>query len=362
MKKIVCLCAAVIWIFVSLTACAPELHERALISAVGIDATEEGCVVTVRAAVADGNGTEITLSETGETVPQALNEIIRSTGQQPLYSHNTLVVFGMDCARNGLAPYIDFFIRHYDSRPTVKIFISETTAAEILKVEGEKDMRATQIAELTGAADYSGLTVDVNLIGLINDTYGTGMSAVVPILRRTTQIQPTGAALLQDFRLQTQLSSEEIQGLLLLQGTLQAGSFVVEDEECGTVTLSVNQTNSKIQFTGTEENPRFTIKVKIEGEIGAISSARYPVGNDAFPRLEKAFSDRIVAAMEAYLSASVYASGCDAVGFGNAVRRDAPEIWRSMAEDWNSVLQNATFEIHADASIDRVEEENTPYF
>ena len=42
-------------------------------------------------------------------MPEALNEIARTTGQQPLYSHNTLVVFGMDCAKSGLAAYLDFF-------------------------------------------------------------------------------------------------------------------------------------------------------------------------------------------------------------------------------------------------------------
>ncbi len=362
MKKYLTLCGIVVFIFATLSACAPDLHERALISAVGIDRTENGCRVTVRAALADGNGTEISLSGVGETVPQALNEIVRSTGQQPLYSHNTLIVFGMDCARNGLGADLDFFIRHYDSRPTIQVFLSETTAEDILRVEGDADPRATQIAEITNGADYSGLSVDVNLIGLINGTYGEGASAVLPVLRRTEQIEPAGTALLRDFTLQKLLSPQDVQGLLILQGNLKAGQFVVEDPACGAVTLAVNRTKSEIQFTGTEENPRFAVNVQIEGEISAISSARYPIGNEAFPRLEKALAEQAVSAIEAYLSAAVYESGSDAAGFGAAVLRDAPEVWRSICDNWALIQQNAVFDIQVESAIDRVEEENVPYF
>ena len=160
MKKSLTLLLAALLFAASVAGCAPELYERALISAVGVDKTEDGCRVTVRAAQADAGGTEISLSGEGKTVPEALNEITRVTGQQPLYSHNTLVVFGMDCAQDGLKEYLDFFLRHYDSRPTVKVFLSETTAEDILRVESAEEPRAEQIAELAKSADYSGLSAD----------------------------------------------------------------------------------------------------------------------------------------------------------------------------------------------------------
>ena len=115
MKKSLTLLLAALLFAASVAGCAPELYERALISAVGVDKTEDGCRVTVRAAQANAGGTEISLSGEGKTVPEALNEITRVTGQQPLYSHNTLVVFGMDCAQAGLKEYLDFFLRQYDS-------------------------------------------------------------------------------------------------------------------------------------------------------------------------------------------------------------------------------------------------------
>ena len=361
MKKSLTLLLAALLFAASVAGCAPELYERALISAVGVDKTEDGCRVTVRAAQANAGGTEISLSGEGKTVPEALNEITRVTGQQPLYSHNTLVVFGMDCAQDGLKEYLDFFLRHYDSRPTVKVFLSETTAEDILRVESAEEPRAAQIAELAKSADYSGLSADVNLIGLINGTYGEGASAVVPILRRDERIEPAGTALLHDLSLRHTLSAAELHGLLLLQGALRAGQFVVADPECGDVTLVVRESDCEIRFTGTAEAPRFEISLQIVGEISAVTGSRYHIGSETFPRLEKALAAQACEAVEAYLSAAVYAASCDAAGFGGAVLRDAPDVWRAVSADWASVLPDSVFDMNVQAAIERVEEEDTPY-
>ena len=46
--------------------------------------------------------------------------------------HNDAILFGMQCAESGIAEQLDFFIRHYDSRPTAKVFLAEDTAESVL--------------------------------------------------------------------------------------------------------------------------------------------------------------------------------------------------------------------------------------
>ena len=157
------------------------------------------------------------------------------------------------------------------------------------------------------------------------------------------------------------LSAAELHGLLLLQGALRAGQFVVADPECGDVTLAVRESDCEIRFTGTADAPRFEISLQIMGEISTVSGSRYHIGSEAFPRLEKALAAQACEAMEAYLSAAVYGAGCDAAGFGGAVLRDAPEVWRAVSADWASVLPDSVFDMNVQAAIERVEEEDTPY-
>ena len=49
--------------------CAPELYERLLISAIGVDRTATGCRVTVLASETTEDGGQSTFSGEGDTVP-----------------------------------------------------------------------------------------------------------------------------------------------------------------------------------------------------------------------------------------------------------------------------------------------------
>ena len=117
MKK--ALTSVLLSLILTLTAsgCAPELYERLLISAIGVDRTATGCRVTVLASETTEDGGQSTFSGEGDTVPEALSQIALESGRTPLYSHNAAILFGMQCAESGIAEQLDFFIRHYDSRP-----------------------------------------------------------------------------------------------------------------------------------------------------------------------------------------------------------------------------------------------------
>ena len=132
MKK--ALTSVLLSLILTLTAsgCAPELYERLLISAIGVDRTATGCRVTVLASETTEDGGRSTFSGEGDTVPEALSQIALESGRTPLYSHNAAILFGMQCAESGIAEQLDFFIRHYDSRPTAKVFLAEDTAESVL--------------------------------------------------------------------------------------------------------------------------------------------------------------------------------------------------------------------------------------
>ena len=111
MKK--ALTSVLLSLILTLTAsgCAPELYERLLISAIGVDRTATGCRVTVLASETTEDGGQSTFSGEGDTVPEALSQIALESGRTPLYSHNAAILFGMQCAESGIAEQLDFFIR-----------------------------------------------------------------------------------------------------------------------------------------------------------------------------------------------------------------------------------------------------------
>ena len=356
MKK--ALTSVLLSLILTLTAsgCAPELYERLLISAIGVDRTATGCRVTVLASETTEDGGQSTFSGEGDTVPEALSQIALESGRTPLYSHNAAILFGMQCAESGIAEQLDFFIRHYDSRPTAKVFLAEDTAESVLL---QTDLTAERFMQLSNGAKYSGVAADVNLLQLVNGLYGVNTTATLPVLRADDLPTPVGTAVLQSNRLCAVLTPAETQGLSALQGTLSGGEFTVKDEAFGMVSLKVRSTNSNIIFTGTAEQPKFTAKIHVIAEVSAVTNTAKHVGNEAFPRFETALVNCIEGRLAAYLK---NANGADAAGLSEVIFRTAPNVWREMGESRAEKLSKAEITFHVTAEVQSVEEEDIPYF
>lgn len=337
--------------------CAPELYERLLISAIGVDRTATGCRVTVLASETTEDGGQSTFSGEGDTVPEALSQIALESGRTPLYSHNAAILFGMQCAESGIAEQLDFFIRHYDSRPTAKVFLAEDTAESVLL---QRDLTAERFMQLSNGAKYSEAAADVNLLQLVNGLYGVNATAALPVLRADDLAHgPVGTAVLQSYRLCASAHAGETQGLSALQGTLSGGEFTVKDEAFGTVSLKVRSTNSNIIFTGTAEQPEFTARIHVIAEVSAVTNTAKHVGNEAFPRFETALANCTEERLAAYLK---NANGADAAGLSEVIFRTAPNVWREMGESRAEKLSKAEITFHVTAEVQRVEEEDIPYF
>lgn len=123
MKKIFAICA-VFLLALGLTGCdndygndGREIRDRLIVQGIGVDRTADGYLLTLQAfntAVAGGqddgmSGNVTKVYETsGATIADAMRNVTLTAGRRPLYSHNWIIVFGADVAREGLNETLDF--------------------------------------------------------------------------------------------------------------------------------------------------------------------------------------------------------------------------------------------------------------
>jgi len=360
-KRWIWIVFAAFWASVCLSGCAPELHQRLLVKAVGIDLDTNGYCVTICAAKTDGSGGEMSYSSTGETVPQALESIALETGKKPLYAHTAVLVFGMDCAERGIEDCLDFFLRHYDSKPTVKLCVAETSAKEVLMIPDAEapTVRAQRIADAMQAVHFTGGAAEADLIDLINHSMGKRCGTVLPVIKAEESPVISGAILLQEMRAEKPLNASALRGYLLLSGKLHAGETPVRTEQYGTISVSVTKSKCQLSFSGTKEEPAFTVQLRVKGEISALAKGLLRLDSAAFPVLEQAYAEELLHDAEAYIRTAVQ-NGTDAVGLMDVMRRALPDDWDDTAAPYE-YLKQAVFDVQITAEIDRVEEEDTPY-
>lgn len=343
-----------------LTACSTELHERLLVRAIGIDKSGDEWRVTALISCPEEDGREISITETGSTVAAALEGISRNTGKKPLYSHNSLLIFGRECAAYGFSDCMDFFIRDRESRPTVKIAVSDKTAEKLLS-DGEISKRAESIDLLLTENKYNGVTLDTSIIDLYNGCTGPNKCDALPVLNASGEIYVKGAALITNMKLSDELDIESLKGYLVLRGKLSSCESEILSAYCGKTVIETEKTDCVVRFIKAEPKSIFTIKIRAYGELNSISLRGKIIESVAYDEMEELYAEALMRDVMSYLGSSVCSSGTDATGFGRAIAEADECMWRDEFVPRDDFLKSCEYRVEIDAVIDRTEAEDRPY-
>ena len=268
--------------FFMLTACEEgiRISEQILIQGVGIDCTDGVYTATLHAAKIDeGEEKDIQiLQASGESAFDALTNVTMTDGREPMFSHNMIIVFGRECAERGLNDVLDFFVRYHETRPEVNVFVSESTAEQVLQVKnGDTYVTSRQIQELAGASSLNGKTVDVKVMNLVNQLTDPGVAAYLPMLKAEKEtVRTTGTAIFSGDKMVDILGDTETRGFLFAVGKLQGGTEVVDTHHSGNTTLSIWKSSSKIEAGLEGGNPVFKIEISCGADTVSYTHLIHP--------------------------------------------------------------------------------------
>jgi spore germination protein KC len=127
------------------------------VQGIGIDSEGDKYKVTVDIFDADSSEEELKskiVQSQGDSVSEALSNISSQTGEQLLYSQNFVILIGEEVARRGTNEIIDFFVRHYEARPSVSIFSVNGPAADVMRCNFDGKPVTSQNIEDIAKADF----------------------------------------------------------------------------------------------------------------------------------------------------------------------------------------------------------------
>ncbi len=287
--KLLFLCFLIISFF-SMSACTRvvQLNEKMIIQAIGIDVEEEGYKIIVQSLdfknASDGEP-GISLTEIkGKSLAEGLENTKKETGLIPMYSQNLVVVVGKDLAILGVNSFIDFFIRHYETRPNAKICVSETTASDILLC---KNVKAKQISSIIPVSLKSDILHFAGRIrGETSDPYCAYLSL------ESEKIKLKGLAIFSNDKMVSSAEENDYLALLTIFGAEKAGTYKIYLEEIGDISLKIDKSKSDILLDS--ENKSFHIDIKLETSVVEVDSKNFQkIGEDEQIRIEKQLDSEI---------------------------------------------------------------------
>lgn len=340
-KSILKLLVLPVWILI-LCSCSfveiVEIDDRLIITALGIDVTDEGYEVTVQALNTSSGASENSSSQgssgasqatqhfsvSGETVGDALLQIYTKTGFKPLYSQARILVLGKRAAQEKLSQSLDFFLREYATRTDILLAVSLSTAKEVVSASfGDSSIGAKELENAVKSGEYTSKSVTVPLYKFINLISGETDCAYCPVIGiEKNEFSENmiafvyGTALFYDNTLQTVINDEDTLGLMLLTNQAGGASIPVETPN-GTYTLGIVSGKTKLKPTISEDKALFNIGTTLRCDIVEYENADFSViSEEDIEIIKKNALEIIGKRLKQTLKISFFANNCDICRFG----------------------------------------------
>ena len=360
-KKLGSLLLGVFLLFLLSGCTGRELYERLLIHGIGVDAEEDGSVtVTVRSSVSAEDEGEEYFKCQGQSVLEALNSLSLSTGRKPFYAHNYLVVFGKSCAEKGLDDCLDFFVRYYNTRPAVQMYLAEGKAEDILSFQKDgKYLKMGELQQLGDSSRETGRTVGTEILDFVTGVKRQGFSPVLPVLRAEEDgVKIVSTAYFDGYTLKGFLTLDETRGYLAVKEKLENGEAVIDGgDNLGKVTLSLSDGGGQIsRQQGKGDLPGFLLQARVTGDVSAVSGGKDQLAPEDYPVLEELLAEELRQEIKGALTKTVLTDSCDIFGFGALLYRQDPDTWRQISTRWDTLMTQCDYEIEVTAKVSRLEQ------
>lgn len=350
-----------------------DIAELNIVSAVGIDKASDGQYeLTVQviktsaiSAREQGSSEEAvwTISKTGETIFEAVRNLLSTVGKRPLYSHTELIVFGEDVARDGLMDVLDFFERDHETRRRAYVLVAKgITAKEIVKAKSEREpIPALHISSTIETVNGLPQKRKLEIIQLLQEIGSKGRETVIGVIFPLCDIGPevmindldvNGGAIFKGDKLIGWLEPREMRGYLFAVNEVESGLMVIPNPQSADdkVSIEIKSVDSQIDVKFSEGSPALSIDIKLEGNIGDQQGNGDLTKPDMVSALEQAYQQAVLDEV-VYVVTLAQELKCDIFGFGEKMHQKHLGYWSSVKDDWNSQFAELPVNITVKANI-----------
>ncbi|MEK3887807.1 Ger(x)C family spore germination protein [Bacillus sp. FSL K6-3431] len=347
-----------------------ELTELAIVTAFGIDKNEKGEYVGSFQIVIPGNvagmpgggsgeGTPFVVhTATGHNLIEVSDQLTKKISRQQYFSHTGLVVISEELAKEeGIMSIFDILDRDVQFRTTASVVIAEDTAAEkiiktltsIDKISAENVLKTMKYSE-----ERLGENIDVSVSELIKGLISSSKVPVITGMRligdeeqigKMESLQNTvpdvvietgGLAVIKDGKLIDWLHGETSKGAVWVMDRIKNTSiFIKWKEKEEAITFQVIRQKTDVSAHIKNKTPSISIHVRAEGDISGLT---IPVNlNDPYEikKIEGKLEEEIKRQIENSVQ-HMQKEQADIFGFGEAVHRSDPKVWKELKKEWNN--------------------------
>ncbi len=340
-----------------------QLDDKMIIHGVGIDRVENTFELTIQQFSVTGSnekeeGAQVVKTK-GNSLMDAFSDLSLQTGKTPMFSQNLVLAIGEETAYNGINDILDFFVRYYESRPTVKIIIVKGKAESVLSFKkDDKLIMAKDIMAITESERINSKVMSSNIFqfaGALKNSTLDPIASIVSVEMQNDEeiLAANGTAVFKDDKLAGFIDTNSTRGALIINNRLNGGTEVIDVESVGKVSYSLEKSKSKVKFKLENGKPVYNIIIKINTNIYEIErDIKNQLPDNAFNLMEEALISRIKTITSQAIYKSIFEYNSDIFGFGQIALKSDKEYFRTVENNWDQAMKEAKYNIDVSVKID----------
>jgi spore germination protein KC len=383
MKKILSVFVLIITALI-LTGCwsKKELNEIAIITGMGIDKQGDEYLLSVQIVVpqeagpnAKGRSTVAAVAtQNGPNICDAFRRLTYKTTRFLNLSHVSIVTISETVARDGMVESLDCLVRDDQLRPTIMLFIAKDgLAKDILTFNPMMEsMSSASIRKMitNSETNYSGVH-SVTMKDVANVLSSDGTQLYLPGIKYEGDVEKgKKAENIQQVEMESDIIMEPYavfksdklvgwldeytsKGVNLILDKVKGTMISVPCEDEKFFALDVGKVKTKVKVEIKNKKPLYKIQTDIEGMLCQVDCDIDLTDTKNIEKMEKEFAEAIKAQIDHAINTLQTEHQVDILGFGNALHRKDPKLWKKMSKEWDTEFQTVEYEIKVKVTINR---------
>lgn len=338
MKKIPFL----IGLFFLLSGCGRDASQLTVVTGIGVDGTPGDYQVgteVIRLTGNDQSSQSVLLQADGHTISDGIDSLVSTTGRSLYSNHAQMLVIGRETAESDITVLLEELMRVNQYPISLRVMVAKGTAAEIMEAKAVvSDLHSVELEDMIREGAAQCLTIDTTISEFYQDMRAPGIEGVLPFVELREDhgekvCTLSGTALFRDTDLVTVLDRNDSRTLMWMRGK-SGGTLVTRHGLLEVTYLDRRLTTQK-------DHAKLELKL-------TLTAASSEDNREAL----MAEAEQLMEARCRSLIAQLQALECDAVGFGQQLRRQHLRDWKKQTRPWRERFAN--YPVQVDVTVDNV--------
>lgn len=296
--------------------------------------------------------------------PSAISQHIASmTSRFPSYSHLSTLIFSEELAEeeNAIAELADMFLRNTQMRRSMRVFIADGEAKDMLEIDENPETLPTQYIRRNSERNENNMeTIDTLELGTMQRYLMEENSYVLPYLKlHDGKLHSKKAAVFHgtDNKLTGTLNGRETKGY----------NLATQSDKEGTVNMKVNgdpmvfemgQTKNNLTVDVDDpQNIEASIQVDVEGFLEEMFGSKSLLEDDYLTEIGDAAADKMETLIKETIEKSQDVLQTDILGVSEKLKEKHYNVWKKIHDDWEDgehLFDDVTFHVNVDVRLEDI--------